>query len=208
MWGEGVSSFPPTTIMLFFLTINESQNIIHWYEYYYFVAIYGILGQNNSFQFASPALPPTQSKEHKNGTLRPFFSLFLYLLQSGFNRQVSYVLLCHAKQVWEQFIFRILSWCSRRDVCRGIYDLKWETDVFFEGNSWILLSHYHYCKANVTQWSQKPHVFVKPRRVLRPVQRPSEIRGVGGAGVSLTSRMNVVSYFASDMNSISNNVVL
>lgn len=32
----------------------------------------------------------------------------------------------------------------------------------------------------------KPHVFVKPRGALCPVQRPGEIRGAGGAGVSLT----------------------
>lgn len=48
----------------------------------------------------------------------------------------------------------------------------------------MILSRCFYCTANVTQRSQKPHVFVKPRGALRPVQRPGEIRGAGGAGVS------------------------
>ena len=70
--------------------------------------------------------PPVPSEEQRSGTSRPCCSLFLYLHQSGFNRQLSYILQCHAKEVWEQFIYRKLDLCGHVDICRWICDMNWQ----------------------------------------------------------------------------------
>lgn len=66
--------------------------------------------------------------------------------------------------------------------------MNWLSWGCFEGNPC------YYCIANVAQRSQKPHVFVQPRGALRPVQRPGEVRGAGGFGVSWTSLLLVWFY--------------
>lgn len=145
---------------------------------FYFVQIYTL--NLNLLATAPPR------KEQKNGTFRPCSSLFLYLLQSGFSRQLSYKCDVTAKKLRVHFIHRlpVLVMAHR----------SMPLDEWFKMRTWLVsfpslngvrggaggeLSRF--C---VIEWSQKPHVFVEPRGALCPVQRLGEIRGAGRVGVS------------------------
>lgn len=67
--------------------------------FFYFVQIYTL---NLNLLAAAPP-----RKEQKNGTFRPCSSLFLYLLQSGFSRQLSYKCDVTAKKLRVHFIYRL-----------------------------------------------------------------------------------------------------